>query len=284
MKNIIEKAEEKKLKKLYEVLNEDLIDLAKKSNITSRGLNDYFIPEMKLEKSKQEGQNYLYRLASSLQNSGMMHNSIRFNEDENRKKNIKKVLCNWNIKKARENYNSAEEIYKKIKEICGENFDKGSGTKKETNWQKYCTGLFNGLEYLDKNGIKEIDELVSFDYSASFEEFAEKIKKIEKITKTIHGLGLTLTCDWLKECGCEWLAKPDVHIIEVIKYFKNVDKIKDKDVLEFMFEWSKLVDCSPYKLDKMIWLLCTGNFYLNKPKTSRSNILSRIDIIKSSEK
>lgn len=277
MKDIITKVDEGRLKRLYDILNEDLKLLAEKSNVSPGELNDYFIPEMKLEKSKQEGQNYLYRLASSLQNSGMMHNSIRFNEDEIRNKNIKEVLCNWDITKARETYNSADAIYEKFKEVCGDDFDKGSGTKKETNWQKYCLGLLNGLEYLDQNGIREIDELVSFDYSANLEDFAEKMKKVDKLTNQIHGLGLALTCDWLKECGCEWLAKPDVHIIEVIKHYKKEGKISNKKVLEFMFEWSKIVGCSAYKLDKIIWLLCTGNFYLNKPKTSRSDIIKIID-------
>ena len=276
--NILSGEDKKKLAQLYKILSKDLDRLAAKSNVSCDELEKYFIPEMRLKESKREGQNYLYRLASSLQNSGMMRNSIRFNDDEIRRTQIKEVLLDWDIKKARKAYLSADGIYNKFKEVCGSDFDKGSGSKRETNWKKYCKGLFGGLKYLaDENGMQEICSLVSFDYNKSSERISDKIKILKSIQSKIHGLGFALTCDWLKECGCEWLAKPDTHVIEVVKHFKRAQKMSECQVVEFVFEWSKLVNVTAYKIDKIIWLLCTGNFYLNKPKTSRSAILKQID-------
>ena len=278
MENLIANEEKRKLEKLYKILFDDLKELAAKSNVSKGELEKYFVPEMKLKESELEGQNYLYRLASSLQNSGMMHNSIRFNDDEIRRSQIKKVLCNWDVKKAYKAYSSDKMVYNSFKKLCGDDFDKGLRANRETNWDKYCKGLFEGLKYLaDENGIQEMDSLVAFDYRNSAEKFSDKIKILKRIQSKIHGLGFALTCDWLKECGCEWLAKPDIHIIEVIKRIKGVEKISERKVIEFVFEWSKLVDATAYKIDKIIWLLCTGNFYLNKPKTSRSAILKQID-------
>ena len=69
---------------VYEMLLELINSKASSARIKKRELNDYFKPEGILFK-----QNYLQRLASSLQNSGMMHNSIRFNESEERYNHIK---------------------------------------------------------------------------------------------------------------------------------------------------------------------------------------------------
>ena len=48
-----------------------------------------------------------------------------------------------------------------------------------------------------------------------------------------------------------------------------------------MFNFSNIVkdkypDVTPYKLDKIIWLICTGNFYLEKDKIGRDTILRRL--------
>jgi len=257
--------ENTKLIKLYNILYENLKELAKAFNISEKELDNYFIPEAKLK-----NQNYLYRLASSLQNSGMMHNSIKF-ENKERRKEIESVLCNWDIKQARNKFKNYIDIYKVFKKN-----DNGTGNK-ESNWEKYCKGLFDGVVFLnDNDGINEINNLVNYSFNEP-EDFLEALKKVKNIEKKIHGLGFALTCDWLKECGCEWLAKPDVHIMEVVKYFKKKEKISNKEVLEFIFDWSKLVDSTSYKIDKIIWLLCTGNFYLTEAKFGRSAIYKEID-------
>lgn len=259
--------EKSQLIRLYDILSNDLILLAKAFNISEKELDNYFIPEAKLK-----NQNYLYRLASSLQNSGMMHNSIKFNDDEKRRKQIEAVLCNWNIKLARKKLIDVETIYANFEQL-----DNGTHSK-ETNWEKYCKGLYDGLQFLDaKNGIDEINSLINYKFTEISDEFSKLLKRVEAIEKQIYGLGFALTCDWLKECGCEWLAKPDVHIMEVVKYFKKKEKISNKEVLEFIFDWSKLVNSTSYKIDKIIWLLCTGNFYLTEAKFGRSAIYKEID-------
>ena len=57
--------------------------------------------------------------------------------------------------------------------------------------------------------------------------------------------------------------------------------MSDEAVIKFMFNFSNIVkdkypDVTPYKLDKIIWLICTGNFYLEKDKIGRDTILRRL--------
>ena len=50
-----------------------------------------------------------------------------------------------------------------------------------------------------------------------------------------------------------------------------------------MFSWAKAVrttgdnTVTAYKIDKMLWLLCTGEFYLDDRRTGREAIYRKID-------
>ena len=154
----------------------------------------------------------------------------------------------------------------------------------ENDLQKYCRGLYEGLDFLNhtfldyKNGESAIKQL-----ALKTELTDNELKLINTISSRIHGLGFSLTCDWLKESGCLWLAKPDVHINSVIMHLKGVNKIKNDEVLQVMFSWAEAVknsgadpSATAYKLDKIIWLLCTGEFYLDGKRIGRDAICNKI--------
>ena len=269
--------------KVYEMLLELIKSKASNARITDSELNNYFVPEGILFK-----QNYLQRLASSLQNSGMMHNSIRFNESKERYDHIKKVLCDFDAKKVLKKYNDWKDLY----DALTNKGDLDNGTQKDTNdkktnWGKYAKGLYDGVVFLEKKDgnqmITNLCESPVEDY-----ELVNKIEEIKKIEKNIHGLGFALVCDWLKECGCTWLAKPDTHIKIVCSAISKVidpnkvnAEMTDIDIIKFVFKFAKGIqpdhpDATAYKLDKIIWLICTGNFYLQKDKIGRETILSKL--------
>lgn len=262
---------------VYEMLLKLIKDKATSARITENELNDYYEPEGILLK-----QNYLERLASSLQNSGMMHNSIRFNESEERYKHIKNVLCDFDCDKVNLKYKNWQELYAALTTNgLLDNGKKKDTTDKRTNWGKYAKGLYYGTEFLAKeNGKEKI--VVLCEEPTTTEELNKKIKELKNIEKHIHGLGFALTCDWLKECGCTWLAKPDIHIkivCSAIDGKSETELMSDIDIIKFMFKLSKEIeqkysDVTAYKLDKIIWLICTGNFYLQKDKIGRDTILS----------
>lgn len=264
---------------VYEMLLELINNKASSAHITESELNCYFQPE-----GIVLGQNYLQRLASSLQNSGMMHNSIRFNESEERYNHIKKALCDFDAKKVLKKYSNWKDLYNALTH----NGDLDNGTQKDTddkktNWGKYAKGLYYGIDFLENNGGNEkIKKLC--DSPVNNAELEKKIKEIKCIEKHIYGLGFALTCDWLKECGCTWLAKPDIHIkivCSAIASGKENAEMTDIDIIKFVFNFSeeiqrKYPDATAYKLDKIIWLICTGNFYLQKDKIGRDTILSKL--------
>lgn len=260
-------------------------------------LQKYYIPESQYKK-----QSFYFRLASSLQNgtSSGMDKSIRFN-GENRD-TICDVLCDCNYNEVLKKYKSEEALYEafteRIRDRGAESRQKRASKdtlspeekdaiqKRKTNWEKYARGLYQGAQFLHDDETKGIlNQLLSYNHRDELD--MKNIKSLLGKIK-ITGLGTPLCCDWLKECGCHWLVKPDIHIKLVYEAMKEketgeaLSKINDYDVIAYYFDWVKLLnqngkDVTVYQLDKMIWLICTGEFYLDKDeRIGRNTIIESI--------
>lgn len=98
----------KQLINIYKKINAKLKKLVNYVGLPEESLDRYFQPNLLiLSKEEQYKDKYFYQLASSLQNSGNMSNSIKFNGD-NREK-IKKALYNFNMDSAWKNFQNEEE-------------------------------------------------------------------------------------------------------------------------------------------------------------------------------
>lgn len=164
----------------------------------------------------------------------------------------------------------------------------------------YVQGLFDAATFLKemhgqkeeerKNGLELICDAVrpkTGKWDESTMEDRPKRNKpnvLHELRRKIGGLGPALSRDFLKECGCLWLAKPDVHLIAVLTEIGILDDLGDKNghysntvngANEFskkMYEFADSISedtadesVTPFKIDKMIWLACTGSFYLEEP-------------------
>ena len=265
--------EKEMLLELYEELRDKLLGLASVKGISQSELQKYFIPEaVKFKQSRY------FRLASSLQNSWSMGGSIKFYGQMDM---MQSVLCAFDAGKVAERYADAQELYEAFLQAGVE--DRGSGKRRETNWMKFVRGLFDGAHFLAKDdGGKDITRLIRLSNEPF--DFTQGIGAIRHISGKIHGLGFALTCDWLKESGCTWLAKPDVHIDIIVRRMKADPSYPESAVIRFIFDWAELIreagvdgEATAYKLDKMLWLLCTEKFYLDNTGSNRDVICRRID-------
>lgn len=288
----------------YKKLTELLYEKARVAHVTD--LKKYYQPESLVKK-----QNHYFRLASSLQNgtSSGIDRSIKFNGENQQV--ISGVLCDCDFEQVLTKFSKWEELYQEFGHLITDSgaesrqnraekaIEKGKYEDAEriknrkTNWQKYSKGLFCGANFLKSEIGKEIlDRMISYNYSEDIDFKCVKTD-LKTISKEITGLGTALSCDWLKECGCIWLVKPDVHIKKIYHALmkaegkKEIDysKIKDIDVIEYYYKWAKELqnkgeDVTAYQLDKMIWLICTGEFYLDKNESiGRETIISEIEKI-----
>lgn len=73
--------------------------------------------------------------------------------------------------------------------------------------------------------------------------------------------------DWriFKESGYDRYPKPDRHLIDIFEGSGLCGK-RAYEVFKTTIELADTVKKTPYEVDKKIWLVCSGEFYLDKEK------------------
>ncbi|MBN2187643.1 MAG: hypothetical protein JW732_09405 [Dehalococcoidia bacterium] len=143
-------------------------------------------------------------------------------------------------------------------------------------WVIFCKSVISASHFLSQfSNLKEFDKFVSQFYLNEYTRVALPLL----LEKEIFGLGFVLACDFLKENGYPKFIKPDRHI-KAIFHGIGISKSKSaydifKDVIRFSEDIKKL----PYSVDKLFWLVGSGNFYLDKVKinTNRDEFIERIN-------
>ena len=88
-----------------------------------------------------------------------------------------------------------------------------------------------------------------------------------------------MACDILKEIGNINYIKPDVHIIDICYELGLCDSKNPITVFETMIHIAEENKITPYKLDKILWLICSGNYYLDN-KNDKSHKKDFINFMK----
>lgn len=124
-------------------------------------------------------------------------------------------------------------------------------------WVIYCKGALDGARYLSQFAdLPEFNTLVSRATADGFLTAGLPMM----IAQEIHGLGFPLACDFLKELGWSQFAKPDVHIKTVLSSLRLSDD-SDYQAFKTIVRLASLNGQTPYDLDKVIWLSCSGRLY-----------------------
>ena len=104
----------------------------------------------------------------------------------------------------------------------------------------------------------------SFASINDFDAFVTKNSNLKSVPITmsnrIRGYGFALACNALKDLGYLDYVKPDVHLIDICVALGITDKDPLK-VFDAMLKIASDNGITPYKLDKVLWLVCSGNFY-----------------------
>lgn len=195
------------------------------------------------------------RIIESAQNYQRMPNVIKYNT---RRTEIKRVLYDYNLNKIKEA--DVDDIYYKFRK----QFNVVSGDTKRNSWRKWSKSAIDAAKFLcnfkDANDFKSFVKL--FDYNVPTRMALPLL-----ISTKISGVGFALACDCLKELGYLNYPKPDVHLIDVF----NGLGLSSKDPIDVFETIAKMSDAcieiddtvTPYKIDKIIWLICSGRFYLD---------------------
>lgn len=196
------------------------------------------------------------RFVTSTQNYQGMPNSIKLDE---RKDEIKVILHNYDLKWIANQ--SVEDLFK---EFC-EKFDVKvvNKNKKYNSWYKWSHSIIDIAKFVST--FKDVDEFKSFVEQFNF-NLTMRIALPLLISTKINGMGFALACDALKEMGYINYVKPDVHIQDVCYELGLCDSRNQIEVFETMIKLADECKITPYKLDKIFWLICSGRYTLHGKK------------------
>ncbi len=281
---------------LYLTLKERLAIVAKYKNITKKELNKYFkLTDYQNENIcsfKKDSIEQVYaQFALHAQNATMINNIVKFDYNF---KFLKSIFCDFRPKVFLDEYFVGNEREKVVLELINKlRFSKNNpnGLKWKTSKsiepdkliRRFVEAMIDGALFFKDKTKKELLSVFREKYDISYKELIKYFMKNIK-----HGFSIALTCDFFKEFDTYFnIPKPDVHIKDVISKFK-VKTYKNKNweykcIDDFIDIVSVLnnqgIKIDSYKLDKMIWLCCTSNFYLDdsKNKSSKKVLLEKIN-------
>lgn len=283
----------KKPYKFYKMTEEYLVKMSNSRGINN--LNKYYKPTdrytkwyKKVKKKKVSEVNLIFaQMAFHGQNSASsgISNVIKFDL------NIDKLLDitnNFDVNHIIKYKDNEEVLAKEIRKFTRPTIKDSEIKKIKVNTEyKYAKTLTSCAEFLNgtnnkKDVLKKLKQLVK----------PKKPKSIEiakKLENELYNYGPALVCDFLKEFDKEFadLGKPDLHVKDTLKKYYYGSQFKDD--YSYIEKLQELTDdinnklrakgenkITVYQLDRMIYLICSGQFFLNKNFGTKSDYLSKI--------
>jgi len=219
--------------------------------VSQEDLNLHLRPPQ-LEKANSFEKIY-FRLVASSKNRNMMAKVI----GDTRKYEL--VLCRFQPDAVLSKYKNDWELLAKNLFVARHgHIDDEYLSRKGNLFNVFAKSCISAGEYLD--GFDSPEQFVK-SIDSEIKNSGNLVKVPKRISSEIYGFGFALACDFLKECGWTQFPKPDVHLNKVFHNFGLSSK-KDVEVFGAIQEFSKIVDKTPYEVDKVFWLIGSGRLHL----------------------
>jgi len=236
--------------------------------VTQEMLGKYF----QVDKPKTMADIY-FRLLLSAQNANMKAGVIGGSIDGI--ENLQNVLCDFEPKAVIKKYgDNSQQVFIDIKKQV-----KPRGKVNPNGlWSMYCDTIISGAKFLSQfNSAEDFYQWVNWFYK---DERARPALPL-LLKEEIRGFGFALACDFLKEIGFLEYGKPDVWLRKIFVTLELCSpEATDSELLKTIIRVAQNTGASPYKVDKVFWLIGSGNFYLDGKKTGR-NVENFIEFVKS---
>ena len=169
-----------------------------------------------------------------------------------RKDEIDSILCDLDYQEVLKKYNPDSLLEAFASSLTIKNIQSPQNT-----WRQYSISLIDGARFLSSfTSYQDFDRFIQ---NFSLNLYTKEALPL-MLGKEIHGMGLALACDWLKELGYLDYPKPDLHLIDVF-YQTGLAKNDPWSCFKAVIKTAEAGNITPYALDKIIWLICTGNYY-----------------------
>lgn len=206
---------------------------------------------------KPTSRNELYeRLLRSAQNAGMKSSVI--GDSIGGVDKLSSVLYDFSPKLVLANYEDDWEavLDRIIKEL------KPRGKIRKTSrslWPLYCQTIISAARFIEQfDSANQFFEWVDF-----FDQDARARPSLPLLLdREIEGFGFALSCDFLKELGYVNFPKPDIHLHDIFEALELCQaEVDDYQLFKAIIRLASNADVTPYTVDKVFWLIGSGNFY-----------------------
>lgn len=143
-------------------------------------------------------------------------------------------------------------------------------------WAIFCKAVISASNFLARfSDVKHFNEFVEAFYLNEYTRVALPLL----LEREVDGMGFALACDFLKDNGYPKFVKPDTHIKKIFKGIGLTDSDDDYEVFKDVIRFSETIGELPFRVDKMFWLVGSGNFYDDEIKiqTSRNQFINTIN-------
>jgi hypothetical protein len=169
---------------------------------------------------------------------------------------LSSVLCNFEPRGVLATFKTPDEILDRIE---GELKPRGKIRRTSRSiWPSYCKTILSAASF-----IVEFDSVDDFNNWARF--FHDDPRAMPALPLLIEcqvfGIGFALACDFLKGLGYHNFSKPDIHIKDIFERLELATSRDDFEVFQAVARVAKSAGQTPYCIDKIFWLIGSGNFH-----------------------
>ena len=194
------------------------------------------------------------RFIQSAQNANRMPNTIKYEE---RKQEVEGLLFGFDYSKVKDL--SVDELYNSFRN----KFNVTTQDSKTNLWYKWSRSIIDCSKFVSEfKDFKQFDDYIE----ENSVDFDKKVKLIDNISEKIFNMSKALIPDALKEMGYLNFAKPDIHTIDICFELGISPDKNETNVLKALTILAQDNGITPYKADKVLWLICSGTFYNQKIK------------------
>lgn len=185
------------------------------------------------------------------------------------------ILFGFDHIKVNRKYDDWENIFDAIIESGYKPPGRMVKSNNKSHWVIYCKAIASIVEFLAAyNSLDEFHDFVNGFLTNEQSKLALPLL----LSEEIFGFGFALACDFLKENVSPEFIKPDTHINDIAQGLGITKSNNNYRIFKDVESYCSRIGVTPYAVDKVFWLVGSGNFYLSgiKVNTSKRDFIKRI--------
>lgn len=186
------------------------------------------------------------------------------------------ILFGFDHVKVNQDYDGWEQIFDAIIESGYKPPGRMLKSNNKSHWVIYCKAIASIAEFLA--AYKSLEEFQGF-VNGFLTNEQSKLALPLLLSEEIFGFGFALACDFLKENVSPEFIKPDTHLNDIARGLGITKSNNNYRIFKDVEAYCSRIGVTPYSVDKVFWLVGSGNFYLSgiKVNTSKHEFIKRIN-------